>query len=321
MDVQAALKARVNSLRIGGKGLMLDSRVSLSEQDLFRHPTILELKQFVNDEEKAFVIGLLMVRLYEYYEGRSRLNRSPGHNGLGHITLIEEAHRLLKNVNTESSGEESANPKGKAVETFANILSEIRAYGEGVLIAEQIPVKLTPDAIKNTNLKIVQRMVAADDREVMGETINLTETQKKFITTMQVGEALAYSEGLHKPLLIQIPNFKGSLPEGGMSNQKVAALMKRYYAAHPDLLMHHACCRQCHERGNACTMIRVESSRIIEDRSFNETFLQLMSSFLYNRKLVTRCYRDLIFKVRRLSQIRSKADEQALMYCCIPRCA
>lgn len=136
MDVKAGLKARINNLRIGGKGLMLNTRRSIPVQDLFEKPAILELKQFVNDEEKAFVIGLLLIKLYEYYEAQYRAGTEVEFGELRHITLIEEAHRLLKNVPTESAGEESANPKGKAVETFANILSEIRAYGEGILIAE-----------------------------------------------------------------------------------------------------------------------------------------------------------------------------------------
>jgi len=51
----------------------------------------------------------------------------------------------------KQGGEVTANPKGRAIEVFSNILSEIRAYGEGIIIAEQIPAKLIPDAIKNTS--------------------------------------------------------------------------------------------------------------------------------------------------------------------------
>jgi hypothetical protein len=57
----------------------------------------------------------------------------------------------------------TAGPAAQAVEMFAGLLAEIRAYGEGLVIAEQIPAKLIPDVIKNTAVKIVHRLPAADD--------------------------------------------------------------------------------------------------------------------------------------------------------------
>ena len=137
MDVKAGLLARINQLRLGGgKGLMFDVRQSTSNTRLFDRPCVLELRNLVSDDEKAFLIGLVLIRLNELCE--SRPERHDGQ--LHHVTLIEEAHRLLRNTSTEQSGE-VANPRGRAIEVFANILSEIRAYGEGILIAEQVPIK------------------------------------------------------------------------------------------------------------------------------------------------------------------------------------
>lgn len=85
------------------------------------------------------------------------------------------------------------------------MLSEIRAYGQGVLIAEQIPAKLAPDAIKNTNLKLMQRIVAADDRQALGSAMNLDERQSRFVASLQVGQGVAYAEGADRPYLLQIP--------------------------------------------------------------------------------------------------------------------
>jgi len=193
--------ARINQLRSGGgKGLMLASSVGIESSVLFGAPCILELKQIVSDDEKAFIIGLLLIRLYENYEGSSEAYAGR----LRHVTLIEEAHRLLRNVSTEQGGEVTANPRGRAIEVFANILSEIRAYGEGFLIAEQIPVKLAPDAIKNTNLKIVHRLVAEDDRKALGSTMNLTESQTRYLSVLRSGEAVAFTEGMRKPVLLSI---------------------------------------------------------------------------------------------------------------------
>lgn len=317
MDVKAGLRARINNLRIGGKGLMLNTRRSISETDLFEKPIILELKQFVNDEEKAFVIGLILIRLYEYYESQNRTGKNVHFGDFRHLTLIEEAHRLLKNVSTESGGEDNANPKGKAVETFTNILSEIRAYGEGILIAEQIPVKLTPDAIKNTNLKIVQRMVAKDDREVLGETMNLNEKQKKFITTLEVGEAIAYAEGLHKSILIKIPNYKLQMPSGGTSDQVVSKLMQRYYSSNPNILIRFENCITCSERRKNCEKIFNEVGKIVSQKPFKEAFSKLLISFIYNKELSITSYMELLFMIRQLSNVATKKDELSLIYCAL----
>ena len=180
---------------------MLDTRQGISMTDLLSRPTVLELERIGNDDEKAFVIGLILTRLYEYriIQAKSGANLP----SLQHITVFEEAHRLLKNTQTEV-GTEEANTKAQAVETFANMLSEIRAYGQGVLIAEQIPTKLAPDAIKNTNLKIMHRMVAADDREVMGGTMNLDEAQLRIVAALRAGQAAVFAEGADGPSLIRV---------------------------------------------------------------------------------------------------------------------
>ena len=225
MDVKAGLKARVGSLRLGGKGLMLDTRHSVPMSELLSRPTVLELERVGNDDEKAFLIGLILTRLYEHRRVQAMTSdRLPP---LQHVTVFEEAHRLLKNVPTEVETE-GANTKGQAVETFANMLSEIRAYGQGVLIAEQIPDKLAPDAIKNTNLKIMHRIVAQDDREVMGGAMNVDEAQGRFVTTLRTGQAVAYAEGADRPYLVEVINFKGRHVKGRVKDSQVQRAMSQF---------------------------------------------------------------------------------------------
>jgi DNA helicase HerA-like ATPase len=203
MDVTAGLQARIDSLRLGGKGLMLDVAHGIDIRDLLAQPTVLELDRIGNDEEKAFTIGLLISRI-------SAFRRLQGNSTLRHVTVIEEAHRLLKNVSTEVGTEEASN-KAVAVEGFCNMLSEIRAYGEGIIIAEQIPSKLAPDAIKNTNLKLLHRMLAQDDRDIVGTSINLSEDQSRRAVTLnpQHGEVIAFAERCDRPYLLQVPLLAG----------------------------------------------------------------------------------------------------------------
>ncbi|MHB0877404.1 MAG: ATP-binding protein [Anaerolineae bacterium] len=206
-DISAALKARIKSLLIGGKGLMLNCRQSYPLELLLNRPTVLELKNVGDDAEKAFLMALLLIDLYEYCE----TSRSYG-GGLQHLTLIEESHRLLKNIPAVLSSE-SANPRGKAVEMFTDILAEIREYGEGFVIVDQVPAKLTPDALKNTNLKVLHRIVAEDDRESVGNAMNLTAAQKEHIVRLRVGQAVVHNEYLDKPMLLQVHAVKDNLRE------------------------------------------------------------------------------------------------------------
>lgn len=204
-DLRSALRTRINSLRTGGKGRMLDVQHSVPMGELLSHPTVLELEGIGDDDDRAFLMGILLVRLAEHRRNERR-EAGPGglKKGLRHLLVIEEAHRLLANVGLRAR-EEEANPRAKAVESFVNLLSEIRAYGQGVLVADQVPVKLAPDVIKNTNLKIVHRLVARDDRETIAGSMAMTESQAGALSILHVGEAVVFSEGDDAPILVQVP--------------------------------------------------------------------------------------------------------------------
>ncbi len=253
MDIKAGLKARIGSLRIGGKGSMLDTALSIPMEHLLSKPTILELQSIGDDEEKAFIIGLLVARLYEYREIE---NKNKGSNtGLKHVTLIEEAHRLLTKASTDFSNLENVSTKAKAVETFCNILSEIRAFGESVLIAEQIPSKLAQDAIKNTNLKVMHRVVAKDDRDLMGHTMNLNEQQNRFIAIMNKGEAAIFSEGFSEPFLVRVPHYylsakKVNLEMSDILDKDVSSAMAKNMIAIDQIFGRHSGCKQCQYKCN-----------------------------------------------------------------------
>ena len=200
-NIRSALEARINSLMIGGKGAMLNTPHSIPIESLLSAPSVLELEDIGDDETKSFVIGILLVQLYEYRKyQKDRIN---GAKKLQHILMVEEAHRLLKNVS------ESANPtQAKSVEFFCNMLAEIRTYGQGIFIADQIPTKLAPDTIKNTNLKIVHRTVAMEDREAIGRAMNMSEDQIEYLSSLPRGYAAVYAEGDNRPKCVKLPLVK-----------------------------------------------------------------------------------------------------------------
>lgn len=201
-DLIGSLQARINSLRMGSKGSALNVAESFPMQHLIEGNTIVEIEDIGDDDVKAFIISLLLIKILEY-----RRQQEDCQLEIRHLLFIEEAHRLLKNV--QSGTGENADPRGAAVEFFCNMLAEMRSKGQGFIVADQIPSKLAPDLIKNTNLKIVHRTVAEDERTLMGGAMNMTEEQIESLSTLRQGVAAIYSEGDNRPKLVK-PRFAGS---------------------------------------------------------------------------------------------------------------
>ena len=202
-NFKAALKTRIKNLTLGVKGKIFNSRHAIDSKTLFENPTIIELSHISDDAEKSFLMGLILNKLYHYRE-------SQGDSGgeLKHVCIIEEAHRLLPNIPLDRG--EEANAKGKAVETFVNMLAEIRSYGQGLIIADQIASKLHPDIVKNTNIKILQRTMDKEDRELIGNAINLDENQIRDIAELQTGEAIVHHKDIHQAFMVKIDEIKTS---------------------------------------------------------------------------------------------------------------
>jgi DNA helicase HerA-like ATPase len=203
-DVLGFIKVRLSSLRLGTTGRFLEGGHQLDFGALLDGNAVLEIEDVGDDSDKAFLMGTVLIRLAEHLRmaNRARPAGSAGSAGLRHLTVIEEAHRLLRRQETGAPAGAAAH----AVEMFAGLLAEIRAYGEGLIIAEQIPDRLVPDVIKNTAVKITHRLPAADDREAVGATMNMTQAQNRFLVTLNPGEAAVFADGMDFPLLTRMPD-------------------------------------------------------------------------------------------------------------------
>ena len=203
-NIKSAINARIDSLCIGSKGYIFNSNNVPDFNKLFSENTILELEGLGDDADKSFSMGLVIIFLNEYMQVKKELENT---TGLKHILVIEEAHRLLKNTSSENN-ENFGNPKGKAVEHFTNMLAEMRSYGEGIIVSEQIPTKLAPDVIKNSSNKIVHRLASKDDQEIIANTIGLKSEEALYIGNQKTGYALCSKEGLYQPLMIKIKRIE-----------------------------------------------------------------------------------------------------------------
>jgi hypothetical protein len=206
-NIKTAIKVRLDNLCVGAKGYMFNTYEHLDMSELLKMNTVFELEGLADDSDKAFCVGLMVIFINEYRQTFKEIqgNRK---NELSHLLVIEEAHRLLKNVDTERASENIGNPKGKAVEHFTNMIAEMRSYGQGVIVAEQIPSKLAPDVIKNSSNKIIQRIVSADDQQIVGNTIGISIEDSVQLGTLETGYALCHKEGMALPVFVNIDDVE-----------------------------------------------------------------------------------------------------------------
>lgn len=193
-NYRGALITRVRSLTVGLNKFIFTSEQTPYEK-LFDENCILDISRVKSSETKALLMGLMVYILNEY-----RMDRKEGSNrGLKHITVLEEAHNLLKNT----SGRDSE-LIGKSVEMLTQTIAEIRTYGEGFIIVDQSPSSVDIAAIKNTNTKIILRTPEKNDREAAGRSIGLTDAQVNEIARLPTGVAVVYQNNWINPVLTKI---------------------------------------------------------------------------------------------------------------------
>jgi len=237
-----ALTVRMRSLLTGTKGLSLNTRRSTPLGNLFNRPTVIELSNLGNEEEKAFLMALLFSLLYEDAEVRAKNRPANLPERLQHITLIEEAHCLLKATGSAGSRRYS-DPAAKAVDMFSDMLAEMRAYGEGFIIVDQIPTKLAPDILKNTGLKIIHRLTDPSERKVAGDCVNLNEWQIRHLNNLTEGLAVTHFEESAEPILCYVPLIKDFAPKlSDAKRSEMAAIQNQKEAVH---MQRHAGCIKC----------------------------------------------------------------------------
>lgn len=186
-NISAALRTRFRSLKYGWKNELLNNPrlTRMTWDELFGSPVIVNLSYAGDDQDRAFIMSMLLQFLYEYRIAESEAGRlSFNSNECRHLVVVEEAHRVMgRNDNPES-------PQHKSGLMFSNFLSEVRAYGQGMMVVDQVPTRLIEDAIKNTNVKIIHKLVASDDSQRVAECVGLTTEQQKVIAKLSIGQAV-----------------------------------------------------------------------------------------------------------------------------------
>jgi hypothetical protein len=198
-----SLVTRIKSLTNGLNGQIFASD-EIDNKLLFDENVIIDLSRIGSLETKSLIMGILVMRLNEYRMSEAKEMNSK----LKHVTVLEEAHNILKRVSTEQNSE-SSNVSGKSVEMLSNAIAEMRTYGEGFIIADQSPNAVDVSAIRNTNTKIIMRLPDEVDRRLVGKAAALKDEQLDEIAKLPKGVAVVYQNDWIEPVLCKVNKFEG----------------------------------------------------------------------------------------------------------------
>ncbi len=208
-DYIGSLVTRVKSLTVGITGQVLSNSTDIPDSVLFDENTIVDISRVGSSETKSLLMGILVLKLNEYRMSTATEENAP----LKHVTVLEEAHNLLKRVSLDQS-QESSNIAGKSVEMICNSIAEMRTYGEGFIIIDQSPTSVDISAIKNTNTKIIMRLPESRDCETVGGALSLNEKQIAEISKLPGGKAIVWQNDWYEAVLTAIyycPKVKGEV--------------------------------------------------------------------------------------------------------------
>lgn len=206
-NYKGSLQVRVKSM-VNGTNRRIFGKDCISCDELFSRNIILDISGIGSSENRALMMGILVIRLHEF----RRAERIGGgiNSKLRHVTLLEEAHNLLGR-NQSDIHSEGRSIGRKSAELIVNAIAEMRSYGEGFIIVDQTPSKLDSSVAANTAVKISFNLQSSDDSMTMGRAMSLNDEQARDIPTLPQGVCVVRSRGWTAPVKVKTKHFAPSM--------------------------------------------------------------------------------------------------------------
>lgn len=224
-DYKGALLTRVQAMTTGINGMIFKKSEGVADDVLFDQNTIIDLSEVGSDETIALLMGVLIMRLNEYRKAQRKRGTYQSHDsGLNHVTVLEEAHNLLKRTSKDQN-QEGANMVGKSVEMISNSIKEMRTYGEGFLIIDQSPLAVDSSVVENTATKIIMNTPSKEACDELGSALSLKEEQTKELSRLNVGVAAIMQKGWMTPVLMKVGLWDPSKYEAELQYENIGAVV------------------------------------------------------------------------------------------------
>lgn len=263
---------RAGVVRLTSLANLFDNYFSIPIEDLLKKPTVIELSAIENSDQKALIISLLLLSILAYVN-----SNYVGEGGLKNVILLEEAHVLLDADTNSSEGE--ANPSAIAKGLVKRMLAEIRSYGVGIVIADQSPRKVSTDVVALTDMKVVFRLVESEDKQIIADSTNMSETQVSRMSKLKPGEAFVFFSKLDEPEEVVTPDYRLennisiTLSDDGIKK------LSTYWNDKSEKLKPYPQCEYCKYCDKTCDYSRRILAREIARRVFVKNFKQGTDDF------------------------------------------
>ena len=254
---------RAGIVRLNSLINLFDNYYSIPIEDILKKPTIIELAAIENADQKALIIALLLLSILAYVNANY-----VGEGGLKNVILLEEAHVLL-DADT-NAGQGDANPSAIAQRLVKRMLAEIRSYGVGLIIADQSPRKVSTDVVALTDMKMVFRLVESADKQIIGDSTNMTETQIQRMSKLKPGEAFLFFNKLDEPEEVITPDYRLENNISITLSDEGIKELTTYWRNREDLLRPYPQCLLCSCCGKTCDYARRVLAREIARRIFTK---------------------------------------------------
>ncbi len=263
---------RAGVVRLNSLVNLFDNYFSIPIEDILQKPTIIELAAIENSDQKALIIALLLLSILAYVN-----SNYVGEGGLKNVILLEEAHVLL-DADT-NAGQGDANPSAIAQRLVKRMLAEIRSYGVGLIIADQSPRKVSTDVVALTDMKMVFRLVESADKQIIGDSTNMSETQIQRMSKLKPGEAFLFFNKLEEPEEVITPDYRlENNISISLSDEGIKSL-STYWNDKADKLRPYPQCELCSSCQHTCVYSRRVLAREIARRIYVKNFKPDTSDF------------------------------------------
>jgi len=278
-NIESAGIVRLVSL-IEQNSNIYDTVHTIPIEDLLRNPTVVELNAINNKEQKSLIMALLLILFCVYTK-----NNVSGDGKLKNILLIDEAHVLLgKGRGITVDGADS---QGSTVETLEDLIKEIRAYGTGIIVADQSPTSVGREIVANTDVKVIFKLIEKDNKDIVSMATNMSDLNYELLGRLGVGEALLHYGKLDNHLQINTYNVheKADIRDV-IPDQEIKAAV-HYWDNHKELLMaHRECSGNCFCE-NECDLTVRTNADFVATKLINEKLYKLDTKEEFLKFLVT----------------------------------
>ncbi|WP_409969078.1 ATP-binding protein [Bengtsoniella intestinalis] len=272
---------RAGVVRLNSLVNLFDNYFSVPIEDLLKKPTIIELAAIENSDQKALIISLLMLSILAYVNANYL-----GEGGLKNVILLEEAHVLLDAESNAGQGD--ANPSAIAQGLVKRMLAEIRSYGVGLIIADQSPRKVSTDVVALTDMKMVFRLVESVDKQIIGDSTNMTPTQVQRMGKLKPGEAFLFFNKLDDPEEVITPDYRLENNISITLSDDGIRQLSKYWDDKGKALRPYPQCEYCTACQETCDYQRRVLAREVARRIFTKNFKADMSDFVVLKQALSK---------------------------------